>query len=302
MEATSFMPILGIETRGVMNVLKSGLLAGVLSLLFASRLCAAGIAEPDAYRRVRFAECFNRPPSQFLMMAFDSPLGEIGTVPPSWATLPSETPEDLKNLEDTFVMANFDIIITGNEAYAESLRKRGLVKRPVPLWKERIILAGPAEVLAAFGGLDAVSAVRKIFSENGLYFSLLADEDVREAEGTLLKSAGIEDSASYRGYVETTRDDLSALFQAGDEGGFLLVGEASFAQYVEAERLNPALVKIAPTDHFRHTYACLAENAGFRKIRAADAAKYMEWLQGASAAGIISDFSMGGTNPFAPSR
>ncbi|MDR3164868.1 MAG: substrate-binding domain-containing protein [Synergistaceae bacterium] len=302
MDIPSFMPILGIKTRRMMNILKSSLLVCVLSLLFVSRLFAAGIAELDGHKRVRFAECFNRPSAQFLMMALDLPLGEIGTVPPSWATLPSETPEDLKNLEDTFVMANFDIIITGNKAYAESLRKRGLVKQPVSLWKERIILAGPAERLAAFSGLDAASALRKIFSEKGLYFSLLADEDVIEAEGALFKSAGIENRASYRGYVETTRDDLNALFQAGDEGAFLLVGEASFAQYAEAERLDPALVKIAPTDHFRHTYACLAENAGFRKIRAADAAKYMEWLQGASAAGIISDFSMGGTNPFVPSR
>ena len=80
------------------------------------------------------------------------------------------------------------------------------------------------------------------------------------------------------------------------------MGEASFAQYTQAERFEPVLVKIAPTDHFRDTYACLAENSGFRKIRAADAAKYMEWLQGASAAKIISDFSIGGTNPFVPSK
>lgn len=282
--------------------MKSGILACVLSCLFASRLFAAGIAVPDNYKRVRFAECYNRPPAQFLIMAFDSPLSEIGTVPPSWATLPSETPEELKNLEDTFVIANFDIIITGNGTYADFLLNRGLVKRPVPLWKERIILVGPAEKLAALSGLDAVSAVGKIFEGNNFYFSLLADERVRAAESALFESAGVGEGASYRRYVETSRDDLSALFQAGDEGGFLLVGEASFAQYTQAERFEPVLVKIAPTDHFRDTYACLAENSGFRKIRAADAAKYMEWLQGASAAKIISDFSIGGTNPFVPSK
>jgi tungstate transport system substrate-binding protein len=269
--------------------------------LFAPRLFAAGIADPDSHKRVRFAECFNRPPAQFLLMAFDAPLGEIGTVPPSWATLPSETPEDLKNLEDTFVMANFDIIVTGNGAYADSLLNRGLVKRPVPLWRERIILVGPAKESAALNGLDAASAITKIFAGNRLYFSLLADDSARDAEAALFKSAGVGDVTSYRWYVETSRDDLNALFQAGDEGGFLLVGEASFAQYTDAERLESALVKIAPTDHFRDTYACLAENAGFRRIRAADAAKYMEWLQSPSAAKIISDFSIGGTNPFIPS-
>jgi ABC-type tungstate transport system permease subunit len=283
-----------------MNVMKSVLLACVLSCLFAPRLFAAGIADPDRHKRVRFAECFNRPPAQFLMTAFDAPLGEIGTVPPSWATLPSETPENLKNLEDTFVMANFDIIITGNRAYADSLLNRGLVKRPVPLWRERIILVGPAKESAALNGIDAVSAIAGIFAGNHLYFSLLSDDRAREAETALFESAGVGDVASYRWYVETSRDDLNALFQAGDEGGFLLVGEASFAQYADAERLAPALVKIAPTDHFRETYACLAENAGFRKIRAADAAKYMEWLQSSSAAKIISDFSIGGTNPFIP--
>ncbi|MDR1133708.1 MAG: substrate-binding domain-containing protein [Synergistaceae bacterium] len=285
-----------------MNISRSGLLACVLSVLFAPRLFAAGIADSDSYKKVRFAECFNRPAAQFLIMQFDSPLSEMGTVPPLWATLPSETPDDLKNLDDTFVMANFDIIITGNVAYSESLLKRGLVKRPVPLWKERIILAGPAEESAALNGLDAASAVSRIFSENRIYFSLLGDDRVREAEEALFKSAGITDNVSYQAYVETTRDDMSALFQAGDEGGFLLVGEASFAQYAAAERFEPALVKIAPTDHFRDTYACLAENSGFRKIRAADAAKYMEWLQSSSAAKIISDFSIGGTNPFIPSK
>ena len=283
-----------------MNIPRSGILACVLSFLFVSRLFAAGIADSDRHKRVRFAECFNRPAAQFLIMEFGSPLGEIGTVPPSWATLPSEPPEDLKNLEDTFVIANFDIVITWNRAYADALLNRGVVKQPVSLWKERIILVGPAGN-AAFGGLDAASAIVRIFEEDHLYFSLLADGRVREAEAALFESAGIEESASYRGYVETSRDDLSALFQAGDEGGFLLVGEASFAQYTEAERFEPALVKIAPTDHFRDTYACLAENAGFRRIRAADAAKYMDWLQSSSAAKIISDFSIGGMNPFIPS-
>jgi ABC-type tungstate transport system permease subunit len=282
----------------VTNISRTGLIACVLLFLFAPQIFAAGRVEPDGYKRVRFAECFNRPSSQFLIMHFASPLGEMGAVLPSWATLPTDTPEDLKNLEDVFFMANFDIVITGNEAYSDSLFKRGLVKPPVPVWKERIILAGPSEYLASMNGLDAVSVVRKIFSGNRLYFSLLADECVREAEEELFASAGIADSASYRAYVETSRDDLSALFQAGDEGAFLLGGEASFAQYVEAERFEPAIVKIAPTDHFRNTSACLAENAGFRKIRAADAAKYMEWLQGASAAKIISDFSIGGINPF----
>lgn len=284
------------------NIPKYGILACVLSFLLAPRLFAAGIAVPESHKRVRFAECFNRPAAQFLMMAFDSPLGEIGTVPPSWATLPSETPEDLKNLEDTFVMANFDIIITGNKSYADSLRKRGMVKSPVPLWKERIILVGPAEKSAALNGLDAASAIGKIFEGNHLYFSLLADDRVRDAETALFESAGIGDGASYRGYVETSRDDLTALFQAGDEGAFLLVGEASFAQYVEAERFEPALVRIASAGHFRDTYACLAENSGFRRIRAADAAKYIEWLRSASAAQIISGFSIGGTNPFVPSE
>ncbi|MDR0764508.1 MAG: hypothetical protein LBE65_02825 [Synergistaceae bacterium] len=235
-------------------------------------------------------------------MAFDSPLGGIGTVPPSLTTLPSETPEDLKNLEDAFVMANFDIIITGNGAYADFLLNRGMVKRPVPLWREKIILAGPAEGFATLSGLDAVSAIGKIFEGNNLYFSLLADDRVREAETALRESAGVGDGASYPGYVETSRDDLSALFQAGDEGAFILVGEASFAQYVEAESFEPALVKIAPTGHFRDTYACFTESAGFRRIRAADAAKYMEWLRSSAAAKIISGFTIGGTNPFVPSE
>jgi ABC-type tungstate transport system permease subunit len=88
--------------------------------------------------------------------------------------------------------------------------------------------------------------------------------------------------------------------QAGDEGGFALVGEGSFAQYVESERYEPALVKIADTDYFRVTYACLVSDAGFRRNRADDSAKYMEWFQGPDAGEIIAGFSIGGLNPFIP--
>jgi ABC-type tungstate transport system permease subunit len=279
--------------------LKRKLVACVLLSLLAGRAFGAGVSED--YNRVRIAECFNSPPSQFLLLGFAAPLGAIGTVPPLWKTLGFETPEDAERLEDTLAIAKFDIIITGNSAYAELLDKRGLVERLVPAYHETVILVGPAEMAPAMGRPDAPSAMKRIFSENRIYFSLLGDARVREAEADLMKSAGVSLDFTNQRYVETSRDDLSALFQAGDEGGFLLVGEASYAQYVEAERFEPQLVRIASTDYVRTTYACLLKNSGFRKIRSADAAKYMEWLRGEDARKLISDFRIGGMNPFIPS-
>jgi len=133
-----------------------------------------------------------------------------------------------------------------------------------------------------------------------LFFSLLSDGFARKAEDELWKLASAVKIGENRGYVETSRDAVSALMQAGDEGGFVLVGEGSFAQYAESERYAPALVKIADTDFFRITYACLMSNAGFRRNRADDAAKFMEWFQGPDAGEIIAGFSIGGLNPFIP--
>jgi ABC-type tungstate transport system permease subunit len=168
------------------------------------------------------------------------------------------------------------------------------------VWKERLVLAGPHDKKTEMEGLSADEIMRRISDENALFFSLIMDGFTRKSEYGLWEKANVLSPAENSWYVETSRDSLSALMQAGDEGAFILIGEGSYAQYVESERFEPALARIAETEYFRQTYVCLLENSGFRKIRAESAAKYLEWFQGEDARRIISDFSLGGLNPFMP--
>ena len=217
-----------------------------------------------------------------------------------WQTLPAETILDVEKLGDILTISYYDMIITGDAGYAEFLESRDLLNKSAVIWKERLILAGPARRIAEMDGLGAPEIMSRISVQNDLFFSLLVDGSVRKAEDELWKLVSEIKMGENRGYVETSRDVISALLQTGDEGGFVLVGEGSFAQYVESERFDPALVKITDTGYFRETHVCLISSAGFRRNRTDDAAKYMEWFQGPLSAEIIAGFSIGGLNPFIP--
>ena len=254
----------------------------------------------DGFNRVRIAEVYNPPAAQLLIMRFDAPFSDIGTAAPVWHTLPARTDSDVEKLGEILTISYYDMIISGDADYANHISSLGLLSQSALIWKERLVLAGPANRRAEMEGLGARNIMSRISVQNDLFFSLLLDRFVRKAEDDLWKLASEVETGENRGYVETSRDIISALMQAGDEGGFVLVGEGSYAQYVESERYEPALVKIADTDFFRETYVCLISDAGFRRNRADDAAKYMEWLNGSVAAEIIAGFSIGGLNPFVP--
>jgi ABC-type tungstate transport system permease subunit len=279
---------------------KAKLLAAVMVCLLQAGHASAGLVEPDGFKRARIAEIYNPPAAQFLIMLFDSPLREIAPAPPSWQTIPVDDIADMERAGDILTISAFDMIIAGNQDYAESLVSRGMAKHSVPLWKERLVLVGPRGEKTGMEGFSAPEIMRRISDKNALFFSLIMDGFARKSEYDLWKKADVLSPSERSGYVETSRDSLSALMQAGDEGAFVLAGESSYAQYVESERFEPVLVKIADTEYFRTTFVCLLENSGFRKIRAESAAKYFEWFQGEDARRIISDFSIGGLNPFIP--
>jgi tungstate transport system substrate-binding protein len=150
--------------------------------------------------------------------------------------------------------------------------------------------------------MEASDIMKKAADDNVLFFSRITDDWARNAEDVLWKKAGVDTLTENSGYVETSRDDLSALMQAGDEGAFMLAGEGSYAQYVDLERFEPALIKIADTEYFRVEYACLTSNSGFRKLRSEGAEKFLEWLLSPEGKSEISGFSIGGFNPFVPSK
>jgi ABC-type tungstate transport system permease subunit len=262
---------------------------------------SAGLVEPDGHKRTRIAECVNDSPAQMLLLQFDSPLREIGATPPAWQTLPSDTPQDYEALNDVLVIGAYDMIITGDPDYAQSLVERGIVRKTVPVWKERIILVGPMG-REDMKGLPAAEIMRRVFSGDELFFSLLMDKSVMDAESVLWKASGIEYPHEGKGYVETGRDSVSALMQVGDERGFTLIGEASFSLYLDSERFEPSIEKLADTEYFKTGMVCLTENSGFRKFRTADAEKYIDWFASPEAEKVISSFFIGGTAAYSQAK
>ncbi|MDR1965739.1 MAG: hypothetical protein LBQ36_03440 [Synergistaceae bacterium] len=270
--------------------------------LFAAGAAHSGLAAPDGRKRARIAECMNTPAAQLLLVRLDRHFRDIGNTPPSWQTLPSETVQDAENLEDAFVISAYDMIITSDGEYAQKLESLGLTRKTVPIFRERIVLAGPPDAESEMDGLPASDAMKIIFDRESLFFSMLTERRILDAEGSLWKDAGVDAPSGSRGYVETGRDAVSALMQAGDEGGFILVGEASFAQFEDAERGETRLVKLSDTGLYRTTFACLASNSGFRKERTADAERCLEWVGSDEGKNAVSDFSMGGISPFIPAE
>ena len=213
--------------------MKGKIFSAVILLLLAVTRTEAGLTEPDGFKRVRIAEVYNSPAAQLLILRCNAPLREIGVAPPTWQTLLSETPSDVEKLEDVLSTSSYDMIITGDSAYADRLEERGLLRGRTPIWKERLILAGPAGRKSEMDGLAAPEIMSRISAGNELFFSLIMDDFTRKSEDDLWKRASAIKQGENKGYVETSRDALSALLQAGSEGGFILVGEGSFAQYVE---------------------------------------------------------------------
>jgi ABC-type tungstate transport system permease subunit len=262
----------------------------------ASAALAEELSDADNYKRVRVMECANSPAVQLLLYRCGQSLAEIGSVPPAWQTLPAETVDDHEKLRDVMTTGVYDIIITSDEGYAKELLSRGLVRKAVPIFRERVVLAGLARDLS---GLGVAEIMKSIFDEKLLFFSRLSDKAIIDAENELWRLAGIDRPGESRGYVETGRDEAGALFQADEEGGFILAGEASFALYLGSTSSH-VLSSLSDTGYFRTTYACLTENFGFRKIRTEDAEKYMEWFAGEDGKNVVSTFSIGELNPFLP--
>jgi ABC-type tungstate transport system permease subunit len=281
---------------------RARLLFSVVLLFVCAGAACAGLTEADAYKRVRIAECFNSPAAQLLLLRLDVNFRAAGNIPPAWQTFASETIEDYERLEDVTVISAYDMLIPGNDDYAGRLEKRGLVRKKTPLWKERLILVGPSDSVSEFMGMEVTDIMKKAASQNLLFFSRITDDWARNAEDELWEKAGVDTLAENSGYVETGRDNLSALLQAGDEGAFMLICEGPYAQYVDSERFEPALIKIADTDYFRVTYACFTSNSGFRKLRSEGAEKFLEWLLSPEGNNAISGFSIGGQNPFVPAE
>jgi ABC-type tungstate transport system permease subunit len=283
-----------------MKSFRAKLLFCVFTCCLQAVAASSALGASDAYKRARIAECLNTPAAQLLLLSLDFPLSQVGMTPPVWQTLPSETVDDYEKLNEVTVVSVYDMIITSDSEYAKKLLDRQLLSKISPIFREKIILVGPSGLMQSMPEDDAGETMGKIFDAELLFFSLLTDASVRIAEDELWTGRGIKNPGDNRGYVETGRDEVSALLQVSDEEGFMLVGEASFAQYLELERGEAKLSKFADTGHYRTTSAAFTYNMGFRKERTADAESFLAWFLSPEGKKAVSDFSLGGVTPFAP--
>ena len=280
--------------------MKTNRLFRIASLVCAFLMFSAreGPADESLVRRVRVAECHNSPPAQLLLVWLNRTMEGLADDPPVWQTLRASTEEEHENLNRASVIGVYDILFTGNEAHVRNLELQQLLRGSCPLFEERLIVVGPPGKVSGVKDLGIIDALRKIFADESLFFTAYRDPWIDEAAKSLFDQAGIEDPTANRQYVETGREDMDALIQAGDEGGFILTGEAAFAQYQDFQRGEEHLVKLRDTGISRTSYACLIANAGFRKERTRTADRYFEWLAGEEAKLAIEAFEIGGMKPF----
>jgi ABC-type tungstate transport system permease subunit len=270
--------------------------AAACLFLFVSAASWAGVTVPRA--AVRIAECANSPASQLLLLRLAGLFDELDIGPVTWQTLKGDSADDIEESSKADVAGVFDIVFTGNPDLVSKLEQKGLLRASYPVFREELILAGPAASARQFSGLQGVEAMRKIFSEERVFFSLFKNKWSADSEAELWRKSRVEAPGTNRKYVESSKGDVEALVQAGDEGGFILLGEASFAQYLDSQGGDPMLVKISGTGIFKETRMCLISDAGFRKERTASADKYAERLLSPEGGDVVESFEMGGMNPF----
>jgi ABC-type tungstate transport system permease subunit len=270
--------------------------AFVFCVLFTARSLAfdPGIS-PN--KIVRISELANSQAAQFLLVVLNSSFLALTEVPPMWETLRSETLEGRDALLRSDVIGDFDMMFTSDYEAVRDLFDRGLLRSFFPVFSEEILLVGP-DPSGDASEMGAVAVMERIFREGMPFFSLMANEWSIKAEDILWQAAGIDDPGINKNYVQSSRDDVTAMFQAGDEGAFLLVGLGSYAAYRDVQRSSPALEKIAGTGVYKKSYVCLVKNSGFRKDRARTASMLASWLMGVEAGRIVDSFDIAGMTPF----
>ncbi|MDR3331027.1 MAG: hypothetical protein LBT08_00220 [Synergistaceae bacterium] len=271
------------------------LLAVALLLICASESLAA---DSSLVVRVRIAECSNPPPIQLFLLRLGESLARLSEEPPAWQTLPAATEDDIRNSSMASVVGVYDMVFTSDEEYERRLEESGILRKSRPILEEELILVGPDVSFEELSGAETDAILRKIFSEDRTFLSLVKNRWVLASQRSLLAEAGVKNPGLNKNYVESSKDDLGALIQAGDEDAFMLVGEASFAQYQDSQRGMPMLRVLARVGIRRRCYVALISNMGFRKVRSETADKYFDWLAGDEGSSAIEGFKLGGMNPF----
>lgn len=266
--------------------------AAVQVLVFLSFLSTSSASsESIDVVKVRIADYGNGNVTRLLLLEAGRHLAELSRdILPVWMTL--DAPASSSSI------TGFDMLITSDEEYLRKLQEGGVSMDCRPIFLDELILVGPGT--APLPKSVPVEVVLRGIHAGGLpFFSLMRDEWVEACERNLWKRSGIGRPQENRSYVESGRDEVSALMQSSDEGAFLLVSESAFAAYQDAQRDAPNLSKFAGSGLFRTCYACVVQTgAKSRMKRRSGAALYAAWLESPAGRSFAEDFSLGGVNPF----
>ncbi|MDR3321770.1 MAG: hypothetical protein LBS93_04910 [Synergistaceae bacterium] len=281
--------------------------SAIILFIFFYALCAAGrrIEAADGYGMgqgdpVRIAEFLNASAVQLLLVGLNATLAGAADVPPAWQTITVSTEDERAALIAQGLAAQFDIIFTSDLGVIEELFAKGEIRSCFPLFSEELILAGPKDssVMGEASGESAVDVMGKIFSDERPFFSLMYNQWAWEGEHGLWGEAGVDYPGDNKNYVESSRNDVTALFQAGDEEAFILVGQGAFAQYSDVQRDDQVLMRIAGTGIYRKCYVCATKSSASRAQRAASAEALVRWFRSAMVSDAVDGFELGGIKAF----
>jgi ABC-type tungstate transport system permease subunit len=251
----------------------------------------------DPGKTVMVAEFTNSPAAQLLLMAFNNSFAGLTEAAPAWKTLPSDTVEEREELKRASVVGAYDIVFVSDFEVLSALFDQGLLRSFFPVFSEEIVLVGPV-ASEDITGESAAVVMERVYREKSPFLTLMSNEWSLRAELEAWRDAGVESPEENRNYIQSSRDDVTALFQAGDEGAFLMVGEGAFAQYTDSQRAGRPLERIAGTGVFRKCYAGIVKGSGFRRERTEIAGRLADWLKTDEAGEIARSFEIGAVKPF----
>lgn len=278
--------------------------AHTLSSIFLALLFCTGAfaATPPAFDttagRVRILDYENGSAAGLLFLEIDKGMDGLLKTKPAWQSHDHASIDTPEQLALDVASGAFDLVITGDEAFAKDLGDRNALLDRIPLFRSELILVGPHGDGKKFEGRKTPELMKELFASKKIFFTPMHNAWIAAQEALLWRSAGVPNPEANTNYVESGRSDLSLLLQVEEEGGYTLTTTGAFAQYMTSTRAPEPLVKLASTGVYHRHYLCLIDHQGFREERTKNAEKLAEWLAGDKARQTINDFTLAGIRPF----
>ena len=148
-----------------------------------------------------------------------------------WEGIPGDDEEQLLR---RISLGDVGAVLTNDFAVVETLRSKGLLAETIPFMENDLFLVGPKYDPAEVSGKEPADAFKAIAQKKELYLSLVRGGGILKVEEGLWDKAGIDDPENLKGYVSSGRTRLDALFQASDEGAYMLTDPVSFSVFLSS--------------------------------------------------------------------